>query len=218
MIAFFNAFTKVTGWPVQKLCFRTKIYYEDKSVQSRRIKGPAIIVSNHTSVFDYAVILFVFFSRTLRYQMAEVLFKNKLLAMFLRMMGGIFIDRNAHDYRFIEKSGRILEKGGVVGIFPEGRLPVKDKDETIPLKFLPGAAELALEMQVPIIPVYTNGSYFCRDRARVIIGAPVDIADLADEKEDYKEKLESISQSLRERVVELGCMLSEKVRDEKKDK
>lgn len=218
MIAFFNAFTKVTGWPVQKICFRTKIYYEDKSVQSRRIKGPAIIVSNHTSVFDYAVILFVFFSRTLRYQMAEVLFKNKLLAMFLRMMGGIFIDRNAHDYRFIEKSRRILEKGGVVGIFPEGRLPVKDRDETIPLRFLPGAAELALEMQVPIIPVYISGSYFCRDRARVIIGAPVDIADLADEKEDYKKKLESISQSLRERVVELGYMLSEMVRDEKKDK
>lgn len=217
MIAFFNAFTKITGWLVQKLCFRTKIYYEDRKVQGRRIKGPAIIVSNHTSVFDYAVILFVFFSRTLRYQMAEVLFKNKILATFLKMMGGIFIDRKAHDYGFMEKSRRILEKGGVVGIFPEGRLPVKGKDEMIPLEFLPGAAELALEMQVPIIPVYTNGSYFSRKRACVIIGTPVDTAQLVDEKEDYKKNLESISNSLRGRVVELGCMLSEMEKDERKD-
>ena len=63
---FFNGFVKATGWPAYKIAFRTKIYYEDKSVQSRRIKGAAMVVSNHTSVFDYAVLLFVFFTRTLR--------------------------------------------------------------------------------------------------------------------------------------------------------
>ena len=52
MIGFFNSFTKITGWIVQKICFRTKIYYEDKAVQGRRIKGSAILISNHTSVFD----------------------------------------------------------------------------------------------------------------------------------------------------------------------
>ena len=62
LIKFFNWFTKITAWPVQKLLFRTKIHYEDKSVQSRRIKGSAILISNHTSVFDYAAHLFVFFS------------------------------------------------------------------------------------------------------------------------------------------------------------
>ena len=51
---------KFTGWPVQWLCFRTKVTYENRAVQSRRIKGPAIIVSNHTAVYDYAVLLFVF--------------------------------------------------------------------------------------------------------------------------------------------------------------
>lgn len=61
MIRFFNTFTKITAYPVQKACFNTKILYEDKSVQNRRIKGPAIVVSNHTSVYDYAVLLFCFF-------------------------------------------------------------------------------------------------------------------------------------------------------------
>ena len=83
MIRFMNAFVKLTGWPAQLIVFRTKYYYEDKSVQSRRIKGPAIIVSNHTAVYDYACMLFVFFTRTLRYQMAELLFEKKLLGPFL---------------------------------------------------------------------------------------------------------------------------------------
>ena len=35
MIRFFNTFTKITAYPVQKACFNTKILYEDKSVQNR---------------------------------------------------------------------------------------------------------------------------------------------------------------------------------------
>ena len=52
LIDFFNRFVKITAYPVQKLIFRTKVYYQDKNVQSRHIKGAAIVISNHTSVFD----------------------------------------------------------------------------------------------------------------------------------------------------------------------
>ena len=90
---FFNGFVKVTGWPAYKIAFRPKVYYEDKSVQGRHIKGAAMVVSNHTSVFDYALLLFVFFTRTLRVQMAEVLFQKQPLGLFLKMMGGIYVNR-----------------------------------------------------------------------------------------------------------------------------
>ena len=78
-VKIFNAFVKITGYIPQLICFRTKVYYEDRAAQSRRVKGGAIVVSNHTSVFDYAVYLFVFFGRTLRTVMAEVLFKKQPL-------------------------------------------------------------------------------------------------------------------------------------------
>jgi 1-acyl-sn-glycerol-3-phosphate acyltransferase len=61
MIKFFNWFTKITAWLVQKICFRTKVYYENKDEQGRRIRGSAIIMSNHTSIYDYAVFLFIFY-------------------------------------------------------------------------------------------------------------------------------------------------------------
>ena len=213
MIHFFNWFTKVTSWIVQKLCFRTKIYYEKRAEQGRRIRGSAIIISNHTSVYDYAVFLFVFFGRTLRYQMAEVLFKKVLLRSFLKCMGGIFVDRDSNDFAFMDQSQEILKKGGVVGIFPEGRIP--DSHEKKPLPFKSGATHLALISDAPIIPVYTNGSYFHKQRARVIIGKPIYVSELYDSREDYKTNLERITQELRDRIINLGKMLDGETENEK---
>ena len=201
MIRFWNGFVKLTGWPVQLICFRTKVSYEDKSVQSRCIKGPAIIVSNHTSVYDYAVMLFVFFSRTLRYQMAEVLFKKKPLGAFLKLLGGICVNRNGSDMGFMSESAAILQKGGVVGIFPEGRLP--RRGETPPIEFLPGAAYLSMNTGVRVIPVYTNGSYFQKKRARVVIGKPMDPEEHFDPALAPNENYRAFAAAMREKVMEL---------------
>lgn len=201
MIRFWNAFVKITGWPVQFLCFRTKIGYEDRKAQSRRIKGPAIIVSNHTAVYDYAVMIFVFITRTLRYQMAEVLFKKRFLGGLLKRLGGIYIDRGGADLGFMAKSAEILNKGGVVGVFPEGRIP--GKDEAPPIEFKPGAAYLALSTGVKVIPVYTNGSYFRAERARVIIGRPMDPADFDDPARSQAENISAFAEAMRQRIIEL---------------
>lgn len=216
MIKFFNWFTKITGWIVQKICFRTKIYYEDKSEQGRHIKGSAIIISNHTSVYDYAVFLFVFFTRTLRYQMAELLFKKALLRNFLKLMGGIFVDRNSNDFSFMDKSQKVLEGGGVVGIFPEGRLPKIGEER--PLEFKPGAVQLALQSNVRVIPVYTNGSYFKKERARVIIGKPIYLSELYNSQEDYASNLKNISNELRNKIINLGDILKKQVNYEEEKK
>ena len=196
-----NGFAKVTGWPVQFICFRTKVTCEDKAVQSRRIKGPAIIVSNHNSVYDYAVMIFVFITRTLRYQMAEVLFQKKPLGPFLKSMGGIYLDRYGADMSFMTESAMILQKGGVVGIFPEGRIPKPGEEK--PLEFLPGAAHLALNTGVKVIPVYLNGSYFCKKRARAVIGKPMDPADFDDPGRTQSENTAAFAAVMRQKVIEL---------------
>ena len=201
LVSLFNWFVKLTAFPVAYLCFKTKVYYEDKGVQSRIVRGRAIIVSNHTSVFDYAVYLFVFFGRTLRVQMAEVLFKKKILGVFLRALGGIYVDRTAHDMTAVAKSEKILEKGGVVGIFPEGRLP--REGEKRPLPFRKGAAYLAFTSGAPVIPVYTNGEYFGKKRTRVVVGKPVYASDFCSDGLSEKEELENFSEALRQKVSEL---------------
>ena len=208
---FFNGFVKATGWPAYKIAFRTKIYYEDKSVQSRRIKGAAMVVSNHTSVFDYAVLLFVFFTRTLRVQMAEVLFQKQPLGIFLKMMGGIYVNRDTHDFGFLAESEEHLRRGRVVGVFPESRLPLKG--EETPLPFKPSAAYLALAADVPVIPVYTNGSYFnLKKRARVIVGKPMYPRDCVSDSNDEKENIRILGEAMRERIIELERLLNEQTK------
>lgn len=207
LINFWNAFVKITGWIPQKLILRTKILYEDASVQKRSIHGPAILISNHTAVFDYAIWLFVFYSRTLRFQMAEVLFRKKPLGLLLRALGGIYVDRDAHNFSFIAKSEQILQKGGVVGIFPESRLPLPDEER--PLPFKSSAAYLALSAGVPVIPVYTNGRYWSFRRAAVIIGTPMDVSLLTKEECSDKENIDRVTQAMRTRIMELGKKLDE---------
>ncbi len=201
MHSFFQMFVRITGWIPQWICFRTRLRYEDKAVQNRFIHGPAIIVSNHTSVYDFAAMLFVFPTRVLRYQMAEVLFKKKGLGPFLKLMGGIYLDRYNHQYGYMETSLEVLRKGGIVGIFPEGRLP--RKGETPPLSFQPGAAFLSLTSGVNIIPVWVNGSYFHRKRACAVIGTPLSPGDYSDLPLTEKEKITEYTRALREKIIQL---------------
>ena len=208
MIAFFNYFVKITGWLVQAIIFRTKVFYENKKIQSGKIKGPAIVVSNHTSVYDYAVYLFVFFFRTIRCQMAEVLYKKRLLRLFLKCMGGIYVNRDSHDFSCLDKSNEILNKKGLVMIFPEGRLPLPEEER--PLPFQPGVAMLALMSNAPIIPVYTSGRYFKKSRVKVIIGIPIYANDLIDNSLSDKDNIDIVCKTIRDKIIGLGKLLDEK--------
>lgn len=199
MVKFMQLFVRVTGWLPQKLCFRTKILYEDRAVQSRRIRGSAIVISNHTALFDYAALLFVFPTRVLRCQMAEVLFKKPVLGPFLKLMGGIHVDRYAHQYEPMRQSLEILSRGGVVEIYPEGRLPVEG--ETTPIDFQPGAAYLSLASGVRVIPVWTDGRYFNLSRAHIIIGTPLDPSEFSSLPLPEKEKITLYTKAIRDKVI-----------------
>lgn len=209
----FNWFAKITGWPIQFICFRKKIYYEDKAVQSRRIRGKAIVISNHTSIFDYPVAMFVFPWRTLRFQMSELVMKKPVLGVLLKMLGGILVDRTTHDYGFMVKSEKILNRGGLIGICPEGRLPLKDEER--PLPFKTGAAYLALTTDTVIIPIYTDGSYFnLKKRAHVIIGTPIIPSENVDPALSDKENIEALTRVMREKIIYLGQLLDDRTQKE----
>lgn len=204
-----QGFVRFTAWPAYFACFRNKVHYEDKKNQNRKIKGSAIIVSNHTSVYDFAVMLYLFPFRTLRYLMAETLMDRKKLGKFLKMMGGIRVDRDSYNFDFINKSLDILENKGVVGVFPEGRLPKEGEER--PLPFKPSGAYIAYLSGQPIIPVYTMGSYFNKKRNHVIIGKKIDVNDIIDSNLSEKENIEKINEVLRQRIIELGEKLREKL-------
>ena len=108
------------------------------------------------------------------------------------------------------ESEDILYNGGVVGIFPEGRLPLKGEER--PLPFRPGASYLAIKTGVPVIPVYTNGSYFQRKRARIIIGTPIYPEEHINPELSDKEKIQELNTVFRNRIMELKHELEQQTK------
>lgn len=204
----FQWFVKITGVIPQLLVFRLKVHYEDKKVQGRYIKGKAVVVSNHNYLLDFAVLMFLFPFNTLRCAVAEVMYqKNFFMTALLKLLGCVRVDRDSYDFSFLERMKRILERGGAVEMFPESRLP--QKGEARPLEFKPSYVYLALESDAPIIPIYSNGKLFCRERAEVVIGKPVYPAELYDSSLTEKENVNYINQYVRSKIIELGKQLEE---------
>jgi 1-acyl-sn-glycerol-3-phosphate acyltransferase len=197
----FTGIVKVTAYPIELVVFRTKIHYEDKSVQGRKIKGPAIIVSNHTSVYDFAQIMQVFFGRHLHCLMADILYRNRPMRWLLKELDGIKISREGKNFSFVEKSVDILKNGGVIEIYPEARIP--EPNEVTPLEFKPSAAYIAILSGAPIIPVYTDGNYFGKGRANVMIGKPINPSDIIDPSLEMSKNIETLTNHIRNKVISL---------------
>ena len=116
-------------------------------------------------------------------------------------MGGIEVNRVTYNFSFIEKSIDILNEGGVLVVFPESRIPRKDEER--PLKFKASAAYIAMKTNVPIIPVYTNGKYLKKERARLIVGTPIYVNDYFDSNLSEKKNIRNMINIVRNKILEL---------------
>ncbi len=200
-------FAKITGWPLFKLILRPKFYYENKSAKLRFLKGKAIIMPNHHSIWDFVTIMFTFPFRNIHCIVSEVVFqKNKHLTRLLKYLGAIKVDRFEADFAFVTKSCDILDNGGVVEIYPESRIP--KPDEKTPLPFKPSTAYIALSSGADVIPVVTNGCYFSKKRLRIMIGSPININELYNEDLSEKENINIINKIFRDRIIELDEKLA----------
>ena len=203
-------FVKLTGVIPAYLFFKPKVYRINKT-SPRFLPKKAILMSNHKSLLDFVLHLLIFLWRNIHFLIAEVMFsKGKLFSWFLYKIGGIFVDRNACNFSFVEESLEVLENNQVVGIFPQGRLPVNGKD----FPFKPGVVIVALRTDAPIVPIYTDGNYGIFKRAHVIIGEEIYIRDYIsrdDINDITNEEIESLTKMLEEKTYELKTELEKRL-------
>ena len=104
-------FVKITGWIANVIYLRRKTYYKNKDNQSRKLKEPAVIISNHTSLMDFPLYMYTFMGKTVRPLVAEITYnKNKLMRTFLKLIGGIKVDRDNYDFAFMGECINAIEK------------------------------------------------------------------------------------------------------------
>lgn len=214
---FFEAFRiigVVSGLGAHLLFFKKKIYYENRAVQRRRVRGGAVIISNHINPLDYVLNVVLFFPRKLWVVASEDAYRNKLQAFGMTFFGGICADRRTKSLRFVDRAADVVRDGGILQIFPEGH---NSPDGEIH-KFYPSYILIAERSGRPIIPVVTDGNYGLFSRTHVIIGVPIELPLPADGKTLSRAEIYEINDRVRGHVISLRRELDLRVEADKRKK
>ena len=116
-------------------------------------EGPLLVVSNHQSMFDPAVVG-ISIRRYLSYLARSNLFNQPVLGAFIRSVNAIPIDRSMGK-EGIQAVLDALSEGRAVLMFPEGE---RTHDGSVqPLK--PGVSLLIKRVKCPIVPVGIAGLF-----------------------------------------------------------
>jgi 1-acyl-sn-glycerol-3-phosphate acyltransferase len=115
--------------------------------------GAAILVSNHTSGLDPLLIQSVL-QRLVVWMMAREYYDIRPLTTIFKAVDVIPVDRSGRDMAATRAALRALADGRILGVFPEGR--IETTRELLP--FQSGVALMAIKSNVPVYPVYVDGT------------------------------------------------------------
>jgi len=142
----------------------------------------AVIVCNHASSIDpWFIQLGV--NRTVHWMVAREYSLHPALAWIFRINECIPVNRGGVDTAATKMAIRYAQNGGLVGLFPEGRINLT-KDLLLPGR--PGAALIAMRARVPVIPCYVSGAPFdgtefgcfvMTARTKLTVGDPIDLSE-----------------------------------------
>ena len=107
------------------LGFLAKIFATLKGqriIKKCKIKGPAIILSNHTSFYDFIYTSAAMYPHRVSYLAAKKMFYEPVTGFFLRLARAIPKSLMQADPIATLHAFRILKKKGIVSIFPEGQI------------------------------------------------------------------------------------------------
>jgi 1-acyl-sn-glycerol-3-phosphate acyltransferase len=172
-------------------------HFETDGESPRDPRHPYVAVSNHESYAD--IFLISHFPWEMKWLSKDTIFKIPVMGWMMRMAKDIPIKRGKRESVVSAIQGcrdRLARKVSVM-IFPEG---TRSKTEEL-LPFKDGAFKLAIEAQVPILPIAVAGTRDCmakhsfafrRARAKARVLAPIpttgltsaDIAALRDRTRD----------------------------------
>ena len=117
--------------------------------------GPAILVGNHRSYFDPAVMAMVVAKsgRTVRFLGKKEVFDVPIFGSIAKAMGGIRVDRGSGSEEPLDAAVAALAGGEMVAIMPQGTIPRGPAFFEPELKGRWGVARLAKLTGAPVIPV-----------------------------------------------------------------
>jgi 1-acyl-sn-glycerol-3-phosphate acyltransferase len=172
----FYLFAGLVSWPVIKAAYRLRA----EGVENLPESGGFVLAANHTSNFDpWPLAMPLWPRRFLRFMAKSELYWWPL-GKLIDAGGGFPVRRGEGDLEAIRTAVELARAGDVVAMFPHGTRQRKG----IVKKHLPGAhsgaARIALEADVPLVPaaIAGTGRLSRFERLRVRYGKPLSLEHL----------------------------------------
>jgi long-chain acyl-CoA synthetase len=164
---------------IARVLFRMEVKGAEVLTQIQR---PYLICPNHQSYLDPFVICSTYPRSVLRdvfHVGASMYFTNAVTAQLAKLINVVPIDPDTHLLRAMRAGAAGLSAQKILTIYPEGQRSFDGQLH----EFKKGAAVLAAEMKVPIVPVALDGAYriwprysghFRFAKIRIVFGKPID--------------------------------------------
>ncbi len=165
------------SWPVLKVVFR----YRALGVEHVPLVGGFVLAANHWSNFDpWPLAIALYPKRFLRFMAKAELFWFPL-SLVIKAGGGFRVRRGEQDEEAIATAVALAREGHAVVMFPEGTRRRKGLRKKYEARWRSGAARIALEAGVPLVPAGITGTERLARLGplRVAYGPPIEVEDLA---------------------------------------
>ncbi len=183
------------SWPFVKVLFRLRA----RGLENLPAGG-FVLAANHNSNFDPWVLgLPLYPRRFLRFMGKSELFFTPL-KQFIVACGAFPVRRGERDLEAIATAIELCREGHIVVMFPEGTRRTKGLRKRYEARAHSGAARIALDAGVPLVPAGIVGTDRLGRLAqlRVRYGRPVPLDDLAGREDAAQVATERLMEAIRE--------------------
>jgi len=190
--------------PVLHGLFRLRV----QGVENVPETGGYVLACNHLSNFDpWPLGMPLYPERWLRF-MAKVELYWWPATYVLDAAGAFPVNRGRADVKAIQTATRLAREGNVVVMFPEGTRRRKGLMKKHRARARSGAARIALEAGVPLVPAALAGTdrLLSLGPLRVAFGAPIEVEDLV-ATGDMRRASQEATDRLMTRITELEATL-----------
>ncbi len=178
------------GWPIRLLC-RVRAYGADRVPR----RGGLVLAANHLHWVDIPVIGCVT-PRPINFVAKIEAHRIPGFGQFIRLHGALAVRRGESDREAVRLMRQAARDGRAVGLFVEGTRQLSGR----PGEAQPGAAMIALQENVPVVPVAVYGTQFWKPYnfapCSVAFGEPIRFDDLPKGGKGYKQATAEIERRI----------------------
>ncbi|HEU4477545.1 MAG TPA: AMP-binding protein [Pyrinomonadaceae bacterium] len=193
---------------VARLFFRVEV--KGLNVLSQ-LEPPYLICPNHQSYLDPFLVCSTYPRSVLQnifHVGASMYFTNSFMGQLARLINVVPIDPDVQLLNAMRTGATGLRAGKILNIYPEGQRSFDGQLH----EFKKGAAILATELQVPIVPVALDGTYRIWPRksssirlakVKITFGEPIDPAAIAANEIDEEVAYQKVTTVLKQRIQQM---------------